>query len=151
MAFLSQSLARLYKSSDPDASTKLAKAEQYGKKAAELTPTLKKPDGASDQEFQLYKDETLTMAYSGLGLVSIRKGSYSVAIPDLEQATKLDAKKDPVNYYLLGVANQNSSHFSAAATAFAKCAEFPGNMQETCKAAAEEAKKRASTQPKASQ
>jgi len=151
MAVLSQSLARLYKSSDPDASAKLAKAEQYGKKAVELMPTLKKPDAASDQEFQVYKNESLAMAYSGLGLVGIRKGSYSAAIPDLEQATKLDTKKDPVNYYLLGVANQNSSHFSEAAAAFARCAEFPGNMQETCKSGAEEAKKRASTQPKTSQ
>jgi tetratricopeptide (TPR) repeat protein len=147
MAVLSQSLARLYKSSEPDAAAKLAKAEQYGQKAVELTPTLKKPDGASDQEFLAYKKETLAMAYSGLGLVSIRKGSYSAAIPDLEQATKLDAKKDPVNYYLLGVANQNSSHFAEAAAAFTKCAEFPGNMQETCKSAAEEAKKRAPSQP----
>jgi len=146
MGVLSQTLARISNPDQPNAAADLAKAEEYGKKALEVTPTLKKPDGANEKEFQEFKDQALAMAYSGLGLVDVRKGKYGEAIPDLEQACKLDPKKDPANFYLLGIANQNTSHFTEAAAAFGKCAEINGNLQQTCKDGAEEAKKRAAGQ-----
>lgn len=95
----------------------------------------------SAQDFDAAKTESLALAYSGLGLVLLRKGNYAQAIPDLEKATNMDPKHDPTNYYLLGVANQNSMHYDAAVAAFTHCASLPGNLQETCKSAAEKAKK----------
>jgi tetratricopeptide (TPR) repeat protein len=147
MAVLSQSMARLYNPGQPDAAQKLAKAEKYGKEAVEVTPTLKKPDKVTQKEFETSQQEVLAMAHSGLGLVYVRKANYAEAIPELEQAVKLDSKNDPTNLYLLGVANQNAKHFQDAAAAFTKCAAAPGNLQETCKSAAETAKKQASQQP----
>jgi hypothetical protein len=51
-----------------------------------------------------------------------------------------------VNYYLLGVADKQTSHFDAAAAAFSKCAAVQSSLQATCKSSAEDAKKQGSTQ-----
>jgi hypothetical protein len=83
MGVLSQTLARLVSSNTPDAAQKLNQAEQYGKQAIAIAPTLKKPDGMTDQMFATVENESLAMAYSGLGLVSVRRGKYADAIPQL--------------------------------------------------------------------
>src|SRR5256885_6951690 len=50
-------------------------------------------------------------------------------LPELEQAVKIDPNPDPVNYYLLGMANKMTSHFDDAVAAFNKCAVMTGPMQ----------------------
>src|SRR6266853_708387 len=87
-----------------------------------------------------------TLAHSGLGLVYVRRGKNAEAIPELEQAVKIDPNPDPVNYYLLGMANKITSHFDDAIAAFNKCAAMNGPMQGTCKVQAEDAKKLGATQ-----
>jgi tetratricopeptide (TPR) repeat protein len=101
-----------------------------------------------DQNFVAAKNETLTMAHSGLGLVYLRRGKFNDAIPELEQSLKIDPNPapDPVNLYLLGMANVKASHFDDAAIAFNKCAAIAGSLQNTCKNGADEAKKQGSTQ-----
>ncbi len=120
---------------------RLEKAEQYSKKALELVPTLPKPAGLTDEQFTGAKDQTSALAYSGLGTVAFRRGKFNDAIPNLEQAVKLDPTPDPVNYYLLGISNEKASHFDDAIAAFTKCASFPGGLQPTCKSGIEEVKK----------
>jgi len=146
MAVLSQTMARLYNPTTSDAPQRLDKAEQYGKKALEVVPTMKKPDNMSQKDYDASQEETLAMAHSGVGLVYVRRAKYAEAIPELEQAVKLDPKKDPTNLYLLGMANLNSLHFEEAAAAFTKCAAAPGSLQDTCKGAAETAKMRSAQQ-----
>src|SRR5712692_4103789 len=90
--------------------------------------------------------QVLAMAHSGLGLVFVRRGKNAEAIPELEQAVKIDPSPDPVNYYLLGMANKATSHFDDAVTAFNKCATMTGPMQGICKTQAEDAKKAGATQ-----
>jgi tetratricopeptide (TPR) repeat protein len=124
----------------------LTQAEQYSNKAIELLPTIPKPDGMSDELFIGAKNQTLSMAYSGLGLVAFRRGKYADAIPNLEKALKLDANPDPVNYFVLGLANEKASHFDDAVTAFTKCAAIQSGLQPTCKQGVEEAKKLGATQ-----
>jgi len=125
----------------PDREKRLEKAEQYSKKALELVPTLPKPAGLTDEQFTAAKDQTSALAYSGLGTVAFRRGKFNDAIPNLEQAVKLDPTPDPVNYYLLGISNEKASHFDDAIAAFTKCASFPGGLQPTCKSGIEEVKK----------
>lgn len=145
MAVISQTIPRSINPSAPDTEKKLAKAETYGKKAVEITPTISKPEGMADDVFASAKNQTLAMAHSGLGLVDWRRGKFADAIPELEQSVKLDPVPDPVNWFILGVVNQNTSHFDAAANAFGKCALIPGKLQDTCKTKSEEAKKLAAT------
>lgn len=148
LAVMAQTLARTYNAKAPDAAKQLDKAELYSKRAIEITPTLTKPENLTDDAFNNAKNDTLVMAHGGLGLVYIRRGKFSEAIPELEQSVKSDthADPDPVNYYLLGVADKQTSHFEAAAAAFSKCAALQSTLQAACKSNAEEVKKQGSTQ-----
>jgi tetratricopeptide (TPR) repeat protein len=146
LAIMGSTLPRVMNASTPDPVKRLDKAEQYSKRALEILPTLAKPEELSDAEFLKAKDQTSALAYSGLGIVAIRRSRFAEAIPNFEQAIKLDPTPDPVNFYLLGLSNEKTSHFDDAFTAFAKCAAVPGALQTTCKAGADEAKKLGTTQ-----
>jgi len=148
LAVMGQTLARTYNPKSPDAAKQLDKAELYSKRAIEVVPTLTKPENLTDDAFASAKNDTLSMAHSGLGLVYIRRGKFSEAIPELEQSVKTDThpEPDPVNYYLLGVADKQTSHYDAAAAAFSKCASVQSTLQAACKSSAEEVKKQGSTQ-----
>jgi len=146
MAILAQTLPRALNANTPSPEKELAKAEGYAKRAIEMTPTIPKPEGIADDVFAKAKNQTLAMAHSGLGLVYVRRGKFADAIPELDQAVKVDPSPDPVNFYLLGLSNKNTSHFDDAIVAFNKCAAIPGAMANPCKTGAEEAKKLSSTQ-----
>jgi tetratricopeptide (TPR) repeat protein len=146
LAVVGQTLPRAMNSKTPEPDKVLSKAEQYSKKAIELTPTIPKPATVSDDSFTMVKNQTLGMAHGGLGLVYIRRGKFSEAIPELNQAVTIDPTPDPVNYYLLGMANAKTSHFDDSIAAYNKCAAAAGTMQETCKKGAEESKKLGGTQ-----
>jgi tetratricopeptide (TPR) repeat protein len=148
LALLGQTLPRTLhgSASTPEAMQVLAKAEQYSKQAIEITPTLPKPENLTDEAFASAKNQTLAMAHSGLGLVFVRRGKNAEAIPELEQAIKIDPSPDPVNYYLLGMANKATSHFDDAVAALNKCVAMGGPMQGACKSQAEDAMKLSATQ-----
>jgi tetratricopeptide (TPR) repeat protein len=148
LAILGQTLPRAWSASMPNATVQLDKAEKFSKSAIELTPTIAKPEGMTDVQFTTAKNQTLAMAHGGLGLVYFRRGKYDAAIPEFEEATKVDPNPDadPVNFYVLGISDEKTSHFDAAVAAFNKCASIPGSLQPTCKSNAEEAKKLGATQ-----
>lgn len=145
MAILSQAIPRVTNLTAPDGAKKLDKAELLGKRAVEVVPTLPKPEAMTDEVFASTKNQTLAMAHGGLGLVDWRRSKFADAIPELEESVKLDTVADPVNWLILGVVNQNTSHFDAAAAAYAHCAAIVGSLQDTCKTKSEEAKKLAVT------
>jgi tetratricopeptide (TPR) repeat protein len=148
LAILGQTLPRAWNATMPNATVQLDKAEKFSKSAIELTPTIAKPEGMTDAQFATAKNQTLAMAHGGLGLVYFRRGKYDAAIPEFEEATKVDPnpEADPVNFYVLGISDEKASHFDAAVAAFNKCASIPGSLQPTCKNNAEEAKKLGATQ-----
>jgi tetratricopeptide (TPR) repeat protein len=148
LALLAQTLPRSLHGSPnaPENVQMLAKAEQYSKQAIEIAPTLTKPEGMTDEAFASGRNQALAMAHSGLGLVYVRRGKNAEAIPELEQAIKVDPNPDPVNFYLLGMANKITSHFDDAVAAFNKCVAMGGPMASSCKAQGEEAKKLGTTQ-----
>lgn len=148
LALLGQTLPRAMSGSmsAADREKRLDKAEKYSKKTLDLLPALAKPANLTDDQFTAAKNLTSAMAYSGLGLVAFRRGKFADAIPNLDQAVKMDPTPDPVNYYILGICNEKSSHFDDAIAAFTKCAGMPGGMQDRCKSGAEEAKKLSTTQ-----
>ncbi len=146
LAIMGSTLPRAMNASTPNPQQRLDKAEQYCKKALDLLPALPKPADLTDENFMKAKDQTSAMAYGGLGIIAIRRQKYGEAIPNFEQAIKLDTTPDPVNLYLLGVADQKTSHFDEAIAAFTKCAAIPGGLQATCKNGIDEAKKLGATQ-----
>jgi tetratricopeptide (TPR) repeat protein len=148
LALLAQTMPRSIRGSASSAENvqTLTKAEHYSKQAIEVAPTLTKPEGMTDDAFASAKNQALAMAHSGLGLVYVRRGKNAEAIPELEQAIKVDPNPDPVNFYLLGMANKATAHFDDAIVAFNKCVAMPGPMQGTCKGQADDAKKLGATQ-----
>jgi tetratricopeptide (TPR) repeat protein len=148
LAVVAQTIARTFNAKAPDAEQQLEKAEQYSKRAIEITPTLPKPANLSDDAFLSAKNDTLEMAHGGLGLVYIRRAKFAEAIPELEQSIKADMhpQPDPVNFYLLGMAETKTSHYDAAASAFTKCAAIQSSLAPTCKQGADEAKKAGASQ-----
>lgn len=149
LAMLGQTIPRVITANTPDPDAEMSKAEQYSKRAIETMPTIPKPDNMSDAQFAQAKNQTLAIAHSGLGLADFHRGDFAGAIAELEQSVKLDPRADPVNYYVLGVANVNASHFNDAVAAFVKCAEFPGSLQQTCKDNMDKAKALGAAQPAA--
>ena len=146
LALLSQTLSRAWSPTASDAQAQLDKAEKYARRTIELTPTLKKPPELMDQEFTNHKNKLLSMVHSGLGVVIFQRRKFTESIPDLEEAVKIVPDPDPVNYYVLALANQSAQHFNDAVAAFTKCGEIVGPVQATCKARIDDAKKRAATQ-----
>jgi tetratricopeptide (TPR) repeat protein len=146
LAIVGSALPRAMSANTPEPQKRLAKAEQYSQKALDLLPTFPKPDNLTDDAFAKARDVTSAMAYSGLGLVAFRRGKFADAIPHFEKAVKLDPQPDPVNFYLLGICNEKTSHFDEAVTDFSKCSDIPGGLQATCKTNIDEAKKLGATQ-----
>lgn len=148
LGLMGQTLARTVNVKSPNAMEQLNKAEQYSKRAIEVTPTLTKPAELTDEQFMMAKNNALEMAYSGLGLVYLQKGKFADAIPALENSVKVDThpEPDPVNLYLLGLANEKASHFDAAVAAYTKCAAIQSSLQPNCKSGIDSAKKASTTQ-----
>lgn len=153
MAVLSQTLARTTADTAPDAASKLAKAETGAKNAIAGVATWSKPDAMPEATFAALKNGTLMMAHASLGLVALHRNNFEAAVPELEQAVQLGAtdpnNTDPTNYYLLGVAQQNSGHPDKAVPNFEKCAAVKGtDLTSTCVVLLDQSKKEAVSQAK---
>jgi tetratricopeptide (TPR) repeat protein len=146
LAIVGSVLPRAMNASTPEPQKRLAKAEQYSQKALDLLPTFPKPENMTDESFTKAKNLTSAMAYSGLGMVAFRRGKFADAIPHFEKAVQLDPQPDPVNFYVMGICNEKTSHFDEAVTDFSKCSDIPGGLQATCKTNIDEAKKLGATQ-----
>jgi len=140
---LAWAIPRGVNSKTPDGPAQLQKAEVYARHGIELLTALAKPDGLDDAAFAKAKNENLSMCYSGLGTADIKRGKYPEAAMELDQAVTLSAQPDTVDLYLLGLADQMTSHFTKAIAAYTKCAAEAGPMQAGCKSGIDETKKKA--------
>lgn len=148
LAVLGSNLARSLNATTPDLKKHLDQAELYCKKSLEDLSVSKKPAELSDDKFAQAKNETSAVAYSGLGVVEFRRGKYKDAIPNLEQAVKLGEGKDPVDYYILGKANEALTNYDQALAAYTKCAAVQGGMQTACQSSIQDVKAHGAVLPK---
>jgi len=144
LALLAMAMPRRVKSTTPDAQQQYQKAETYARHAIELIPNLTKPETVDDATFEKAKNDKLSMAHSGLGLINLQHQKYEDARTELSQAVQLSSTPDPVDYYLLGNADVQASYYNDAVAAYEKCAAS-GPLVAQCKARAESAKKDATT------
>src|SRR5271170_91798 len=148
LALLGSNLSRTVTPSTPDEQKYLDKAQRYCKKSLEALETAKKPENLSEEKFADAKKQTAAAAYSGLGTIAFRNQKYAEAITNLDQCVKLGGGSDPVNYYLLGKANEAATNYSAALAAYTKCAAMPGGMQAPCQASINDVKAHGAVLPK---
>ena len=111
LALLAMAIPRRVKSNTPDGPQQLQKAEDYAHHAIELIPNLTKPDTVDDATFEKAKNDKLSLAHSGLGLLDINHQKYEDARTELTQAVQLASSPDPVDYYLLGNADAQASYY----------------------------------------
>jgi tetratricopeptide (TPR) repeat protein len=104
---------------------------------------MQKPGGLTDDQFTQFKTGELAVAHSGLGLVYFRREQYDASAKELETATQNEATPDPTDYFILGADLENLSRYKEAVDAFNRCAQIPGNMQDSCKKYASDATQRA--------
>ena len=97
-----------------------------------MLQSMEKRVGINEQDFTRAKREKLSMCHSGLGMVYFQRGKYSDSIAELEQAVRLAATPDPVDFYVLGMAYQNAKRYPDAVTAFGHCTESAGPMRARC-------------------
>ncbi len=141
LPLLAWAIPRRVTGQTPDAAQQLSKAQDYAKHGIQLLTTMPKPEEMDDAAFTKAKNEKLAMCHDGIGVAEVKTGKYDDAIAELNQSVELSATPDPVDFYLLGVANQLTSHFSDAISAFTKCSTA-GPLQPQCKAGLDDAKKK---------
>lgn len=148
LSVVAYAVPRRVNASELDAPRKLQKLEQYAKHAIEVLNDMQKPEGISEEDFTRAKNDKLSMAYSGLGIVNFHRQDFAGMSAALEQATTLSPAPDVSDFWLLGISYQATRRFSEAATAFGKCAEVQWAYQERCKQNKEQSQKQAALQPK---
>jgi tetratricopeptide (TPR) repeat protein len=144
LPLLAMAMPRRVRATTPDAQQQYQKAEGYARHSIELIPLLTKPDTVDDAAFEKAKNEKLSMAHSGLGLINLQHQKYEDARTELMLAVQLSSSPDPVDYYLLGNADVQASYYNDAVAAYEKCS-VSGPLAGQCKARAESAKKDATT------
>jgi tetratricopeptide (TPR) repeat protein len=118
-------------------------AMNYARRAINLLSTMPKPAELDDATFARLKNQKLAQCRSGMGTAYFKTGKYDEAVAELSQAVKLDNEPDPVDYYVLGLANDRGSHFTDAIAAFDKCATISSSLQANCRTLSAETKKKA--------
>jgi tetratricopeptide (TPR) repeat protein len=150
LSILAWAVPRRVNGQTPGALQQLQKAQAWARHGIELLNALAKPDGLDEAMFDAAKNEQLSLCHDGLGVVDIKTGKYDDAITELTQAMQLGGETDPVDYLLLGVAQESTSHFAEAIASFTKCATN-GPVQTQCKNAIDDTKKRAAKNEEAPQ
>lgn len=140
LPLMAMAIPRRVNSKTTDAPAQLQKAQVYGHHGVELLSGMLKPADMDDATFQKVKNDKLAMCHSGLGVASFQLGKYPEAITELTQSVTLASTPDPVDYYLLGKADQATNHFTDAVASFTKCAAT-GPLQAQCKAGLDQVKK----------
>jgi tetratricopeptide (TPR) repeat protein len=146
LGLLAMAMSRRINSKTLDAPAQYAKAEGYGKHAVELIPTMPKPDGMDDAAFEKAKNEELSMAHSGLGLIDFQHQKYEDAVTELGLAVQLAGTPDPVDFYMLGNSDVQTSRFKDAMAAYDKCVALGGPLATPCKTRSDDAKNKAATE-----
>lgn len=139
---LAWAVARRANQQTPDGLQQLQKVQVWARHGIELLSAITKPEGLDDAAFTAAKNDKLSMCHDGLGVVDIKTGKFDDGITEITQAMQLGSETDPVDYLLLGVAQESTKHFDDAIASFNKCATT-GPVQTQCKNGVDDAKKKA--------
>ena len=134
LALTAMVISRRAHGTTPDGAAQLTKAAGYAHHAIEVIPNMPKPNAAMDDAtFEKAKNDKLAIAHSALGLIAYDNKKFEDARTELTQAVQLASAPDPVDYYMLGNADEAASYYHDAAAAFQKCSET-GPLTAQCKA-----------------
>lgn len=138
--------ARTINPTAPGSADQFVKIENYARHAISLVSTMVKPPELDDARFTAAKNDDLSMCHSGLGVMAFKRGKYEEAVAELTQAVQLASTPDPVDFFVLGHAQEGTGHYDDAVNSFIKCSD-EGPLQDRCKAGLADAKQKALTAP----
>jgi tetratricopeptide (TPR) repeat protein len=120
-----------------DYGERLAKAEDYSRRALEAIPTLFTPERRmaepSPEEFDLREDFFEAMAHATLGYVHFRRDELPAAEQELKLATELNQfQPNAVDFDRLGLVQVKLKKLDAARDSFHRCVEVGGPAADTC-------------------
>lgn len=105
---------------DLDKEEKLAKAEDYAKRAMALIPTLPKTNpNISDDEWLSAKMEFMSQSHEAVGVVALKRGDYEASVESLRKA--LDLAPMPSTMYNLAQALDKLGKSEEAAEMAKRC------------------------------
>ena len=88
---------------DLDKDEKLAKSEDFAKRALLAIPTKENPNpGVTDDEWLIAKKDLMSQAYDALGLVALKRKDYQAAEKSLRQSLQVASTQSASTFYHLG-------------------------------------------------
>ena len=100
---------------DLDKEEKLAKAENFARRALQLIPTWESPDATTPPEtWLLTKKEMMAETHESLGQVSMKRKSYAKAEKSFRQALQLATEQSGSAFYNLASALKEQSKYDEA-------------------------------------
>jgi tetratricopeptide (TPR) repeat protein len=146
LALLGWAIPHNYDPANPNATARLQKAEDYSRRALQILSTLPNPPSMSAEQFAQLRNDRLSQAHGGLGLVYFRRDQFAQAVPEFQQAVQLASSPDPIDFFVLGESLQQVQKYDEAAAAYDQCGKIPNSFQARCQANASQARKRAAAQ-----
>lgn len=143
MLLISGELARTTREHDLDRDTKLARAEKLANDAIAAVNVATKPNAqTTDAQWESFKKERLAEADRDLGMISIDRKKYDVAITQFEDAIKVNPSPDPTTMIRLAGAYDQAGKPDDAIATLDKVLAMP-ELPAQLKPFAEAEKKRA--------
>ena len=112
---------------DLDKEEKLAKAEDYAKKAMGLIPTLAKMDpNMTDDEWLATRKEFMSQCHEALGSVAMKREDFTAAEGSFRQSLEMSANPVPFTVYNLAVALSKQGKNEEASQEADRCSAMGG-------------------------
>lgn len=112
---------------DLDKEEKLAKAEDYAKRAMGLIPTLVKMDpNMSDDEWLAARKEFMSQCHEALGGVALKREDFAASEASFRQALALSAEPLPFTLYNLALVLSKQGKNEEAAAEAQRCSDLGG-------------------------
>jgi tetratricopeptide (TPR) repeat protein len=90
---------------DLDKDEKLAKAEDFAKRALTVIPNLNKPNpDLTDDQWLMAKKDFMASSYESLGLVAMKRKDYAAAEGQFQKSLEVGAEQAPMTFFYLGQA-----------------------------------------------
>jgi len=112
---------------DLDKEEKLAKAEDYAKRAMGLIPTLAKMDpNMTDDAWLATRKEFMSQCHEALGGVALKREDFAASEASFRQAIALSAQPVPFTIYNLALALSKQGKNEEAAAEAQRCSDLGG-------------------------
>jgi tetratricopeptide (TPR) repeat protein len=108
LAFLSYVFPFVFKAEDPEATSKLSRADSDAHHGLDVLQKLQKPANITDEQFSQYVKPKRALFNDAVGFVALQRKDYANAITAFKAAAE-DNPSDVYTFYRLGLANLYSA------------------------------------------